>query len=104
MASVSSAVAGVAAGQPAAAAAKDKAADQLGKETFLKLLVAQVRHQNPLNPADGVEFITQLAQFSELEQMMSMRSEVEAMRIALAPRANASGDGAAENVPKEGDA
>jgi flagellar basal-body rod modification protein FlgD len=100
MASVSSAVAGLASQSTTAAPVKDNAAQQLGKETFLKLLVAQIKNQNPLNPADGVEFLTQLAQFSELEQMMGVRSEVEALRSALAPSADKAGDGAGENVPK----
>jgi len=55
-----------------------------GKEMFLKLLVAQIRNQNPMNPADGMEFLSELAQFSQLEQTMEMRSELEAIREALA--------------------
>lgn len=51
-----------------------------GKDAFLRLLVAQIRNQNPLNPADGVQFLTQLAQFSELEQMITLRQEVEGLR------------------------
>jgi flagellar basal-body rod modification protein FlgD len=50
------------------------------KETFLKLLVAQIKNQNPLNPADGMQFVSQLAQFSELEQVISVRSELEGLR------------------------
>jgi flagellar basal-body rod modification protein FlgD len=53
---------------------------ELGKDTFLKLLVAQIRHQDPLNPADGLQFVTQLAQFSELEQVMQMRQDLQAVR------------------------
>lgn len=49
------------------------------KETFLTLLVAQIKNQNPLNPADGTEFLTQLAQFTQLEQLISIREELEAM-------------------------
>ncbi len=66
------------------AGAADAAAGQIGKETFLKLLVAQIRHQNPLNPADGVEFLTQLAQFTELEQMMGIHAEVASLREDIA--------------------
>ncbi|MGH9632788.1 MAG: flagellar hook assembly protein FlgD [Bryobacteraceae bacterium] len=55
------------------------------KETFLQLLVAQIKHQDPLNPADGVQFLSQLAQFGELEQMMGIRQEVAALREQLAP-------------------
>jgi flagellar basal-body rod modification protein FlgD len=52
----------------------------VNKETFLQLLVAQIKNQNPLNPADGVQFLTQLAQFSELEQMMGIRDEIAGLR------------------------
>jgi len=55
----------------------------IDKEMFLKLLVAQIRNQNPLDPADGLEFLTQLAQFSGLEQMLAMRQELEAIREAI---------------------
>lgn len=65
-------------------AATDAATSQLSKDTFLKLLVAQIRYQNPLNPADGVEFLSQLAQFTELEQMMGMHSEVQSLREEIA--------------------
>jgi flagellar basal-body rod modification protein FlgD len=54
------------------------------KETFLKLLVAQIRNQDPLNPTDGTEFLTQLAQFSQLEQLMNIRSDIEALTTQLA--------------------
>lgn len=49
------------------------------KQTFLTLLVAQIKNQNPLNPADGTEFLSQLAQFSELEQLISIRQELESI-------------------------
>jgi flagellar basal-body rod modification protein FlgD len=64
------------------AAATKTAGDKttVNKETFLQLLVAQIRNQNPLDPADGVQFLTQLAQFSELEQMMGIRGEIAALR------------------------
>ncbi len=44
------------------------------KDMFLQLLVAQIKNQNPLNPADGTQFLSQLAQFSELEQMTQVRT------------------------------
>jgi flagellar basal-body rod modification protein FlgD len=49
------------------------------KAAFLQLLVAQLKNQDPLNPADGVEFLTQLAQFSQLEQLMGIRSDLQAL-------------------------
>ncbi len=53
--------------------------DLVGKDDFLKLLVAQIRNQNPLSPADGVEFLTQLAQFTSLEQLIGIRIQLEAL-------------------------
>jgi len=49
------------------------------KETFLTLLVAQIKNQNPLNPSDGTEFLSQLAQFTQVEQLISIREELETM-------------------------
>jgi flagellar basal-body rod modification protein FlgD len=58
------------------------ATDKLGadKNTFLKLLVAQLKYQDPLNPADGVQFVTQLAQFTSLEQSTQMSQDISAIR------------------------
>lgn len=41
----------------------------LGKDAFLKLLVAQLRYQDPMNPADGSEFMAQTAQFTMVEKL-----------------------------------
>ncbi len=49
------------------------------QDVFMQLLVAQLKYQNPMDPADGAEFMTQLTQFSELEQMVSIRKGVESM-------------------------
>jgi flagellar basal-body rod modification protein FlgD len=47
------------------------------KEAFLQLLVAQIKNQNPLQPTDGVQFLTQLTQFSQLEQVIGIRQDLE---------------------------
>lgn len=62
------------------------AADPLAsKTTFLNLLVAQLRNQDPLNPQDGTQFVAQLAQFTQLEQSMAMSADVSAIRSVIAP-------------------
>ena len=48
----------------------------LGKDQFLKLLVAQLTHQDPLNPMEGTEFTAQLAQFTALEQLMRINESL----------------------------
>lgn len=53
------------------------------KENFLQLLVAQIKNQNPLNPQDGAQFLSQLSQFTEMEQMLGMRQDIAAIRTAL---------------------
>jgi flagellar basal-body rod modification protein FlgD len=45
---------------------------QLGADTFLKLLTTQLQFQDPLQPMESTEFITQLAQFSEVEKSVDM--------------------------------
>jgi flagellar basal-body rod modification protein FlgD len=61
-------VVGAAAADPAAASA-ETAASKLDQDTFLKLMVAQLRNQDPLNPTDSAEFLAQTAQFTSLERL-----------------------------------
>lgn len=51
--------------------------DNLGKDDFMKILMAQLANQDPLNPMEDRDFIAQLAQFSTLEQMMNMARSFE---------------------------
>ncbi len=56
--------------------------DQFGKDTFLKLLVAQLRFQNPLAPKDGSEFLAQTAQFTMVEKLESLSKETAELAAA----------------------
>ena len=49
----------------------------MGKDEFLKLLVAQLKNQDPMNPSNGQEMAAQLAQFSSLEQLTQIGSSLE---------------------------
>ena len=53
-----------------------KSSQEIGKTEFLKLLVTQLQHQDPMNPVDNQEFIAQLATFSSLEQLISINEAV----------------------------
>lgn len=61
------------------------APDQLANEsTFLKLLMAQVRNQDPMNPTDSTQFVGQLVQFSQLEQLLGINQGVQTL-VSSAP-------------------
>ena len=53
------------------------------KDTFLKLLVAQLTHQDPLNPVEDKEFIAQLAQFTQVEELQNIRSAMDDLSAAM---------------------
>lgn len=52
---------------------------ELGKDAFMKLLITQLRYQDPTRPMEDREFIAQMAQFSTLEQMTNMNREIAGM-------------------------
>lgn len=56
---------------------------ELGKNQFLELMIAQFNNQDPLEPAKNEEFIAQLAQFSSLEGIQNLNATVESMAAAM---------------------
>ena len=53
----------------------------LGKEEFLKMLVAQLQNQDPMNPMNGDDMAAQLAQFSSLEQLTNISTQLDAQAV-----------------------
>jgi len=53
----------------------------LGKEDFLKLLVTQLSNQDPMSPTDPTQFVSQLSQFSSLEQLMNVKSGLDLLAV-----------------------
>lgn len=47
------------------------------ESTFLQLLVSQIKNQDPLNPTDSVQFLSQLTQLSQLEQLVGLRQDLK---------------------------
>ena len=92
-----------AAQQTAAAAAQRNTVDY---QSFLKLLVAQAQNQDPTNPTDSTQYLSQLASFSSVEQGVQMNQKLETLlassRLAeangLIGRQVISGDGATSGV------
>ncbi len=61
---------------------KASGSSTLDKESFLQLLVAQMKYQDPLQPTENTEYISQFAQFSELEQMQNMSGSMDLQRAS----------------------
>lgn len=61
----------------------NKSNGMLGKDAFLKLLITQLRNQDPLSPMEDKEFIAQMAQFSTLEQMQELNKNLQASQTEM---------------------
>lgn len=61
--------------------AQDKSS--LGKDDFLKILIAQLKNQDPSQPLQDKEFIAQMAQFSSVEQLSNISNDMKLLRQSL---------------------
>ena len=68
------------AAEKAQEAVQKKAGGNLDKDAFLQLLVAQMKYQDPLEPTSNTEYISQLATFSELEEMQNVSASMDMYR------------------------
>jgi flagellar basal-body rod modification protein FlgD len=62
---------------------KNAANGSLGKDQFLKLFVAQLQHQDPMNPMNDSEFMAQMASFSTLEQVTNLAAANQQMAASM---------------------
>lgn len=61
---------------------------EVSKDMFLQMLVAQLKNQNPLSPMDGTDFAAQLAQFSSLEQLTNMSTQMGKLSASIGSMVN----------------
>ena len=73
---------------PTATTSTASQAAAMGKTDFLKLLVAQLQHQDPLQPMNNTEFVAQLAQFSSLEQQIESNQNLSLLQVGQAAMTN----------------
>jgi flagellar basal-body rod modification protein FlgD len=63
----------------AGASTQPSSPDNVDENQFLQLLVAQIQYQDPTNPTDSTAFVTQLAQFSSLEQLVAIHGDLDSL-------------------------
>ena len=70
------------ASQSSLSSSKASSAGDMDKDSFLQLLVAQMKYQDPLEPTSNTEYIAQYAQFSQVEQMQNMAASMDLQRAS----------------------
>jgi len=85
---------GVTASREESTTTTNKTKADLGKEDFITLLLAQLKHQDPMNPMENADFTAQMAQFSSLEQLININEGLNALTTA----ANATNTAQAMNL------
>ncbi|MBN2724719.1 MAG: flagellar biosynthesis protein FlgD [Deltaproteobacteria bacterium] len=78
--------------------ASSTANSNIDQQQFLNLLITQLKNQDPLSPMDNYQFVSQMAQFSSLEQQIKVNSNIELLQVAQLSQTNAQ---AANLVGKE---
>lgn len=72
---------GISASDPVYGSASAARSGELGKDAFMKLLVTQMKNQDPLSPMEGQQFAAELAQFSSLEQMQNLNDNILGLAV-----------------------
>jgi flagellar basal-body rod modification protein FlgD len=69
----------------ASSAITNAAGGAMGKDEFVKLLITQMKNQDPMNPMDGKDLAAQLAQFSSVEQLININAKLDGLSTLLTP-------------------
>lgn len=72
---------GISVDDPSLGAPTAQASSEVDKEAFLKLLVSQLRNQDPISPMESQKFTAELAQFSSLEQMQKLNENIVGLAV-----------------------
>ena len=76
-------------GNPKTGAAESGKTKLIGKDEFFKMLIAQLKNQDPMNPVQGTEFSAQLAQFASLEQLTNLNTALASQNLNYMTLVNA---------------
>lgn len=76
----------------ASSAITNAAGGAMGKDEFVKLLITQMKNQDPMNPMDGKDLAAQLAQFSSVEQLININAKLDGLSTLLTPATPAAAD------------
>lgn len=74
-------ISGISANDPITGSAAASGSSQLGKDSFMTLLVTQMKAQDPMAPTQSDEMLAQLAQFSSLEQMSQLNDNIVGLAV-----------------------
>src|SRR5689334_2043248 len=77
------------AGSPSATATTGQQGTQLDRDAFMRLLVAQIRNQDPANPMDTTQMMSQLSQLTSVEHLIGIEDQLTSLNIASTGMANA---------------